>query len=153
MWVKGVQVTNFVAGCLFLAYWMLRLTSHHILYRFVKFYYLTYLWLFLDFFSLYPLLIWRESVDRTKWYRNLKFCTLGLYSVSNRYIFPFFWYFESYFRFKRKIENISNSHILQSSLPILFKFHKLTFLLIYKIIMRFGENCFGRAQTSPNRNF
>ena len=90
MWVKGVQVTNFVAGCLFLAYWMLRLTSHHVLYRFVKFYYLTYLWLFLDFFSLYPLLIWRESVDRTKWYRNLKFCTLGLYSVSNRYIFPFF---------------------------------------------------------------
>ena len=90
MWVKGVQVTNFVAGCLFLAYWMLRLTSHHVLYRFVKFYYLTYLWLFLDFFSLYPLLIWRESVDRTKWYRNLKFCTLGLYSVSNRYILPFF---------------------------------------------------------------
>ena len=48
--------------------------------------FLTYSWLFLDFleyFTIYPLLIFKESVGQAKWQRNLGFCTYFLFIITN----------------------------------------------------------------------
>ena len=39
--------------------------------------------LFGSFFAIYPLLILKESVDRTKWHRDLKFGIWDLYMIIN----------------------------------------------------------------------
>ena len=47
--------------------------------------FLTYLWLFLDFlerFTIYPLLILKESVGQAKWQRNLGFGTYFLFIIT-----------------------------------------------------------------------
>ena len=71
----------------FLAWRFLRCTILDVFFCFLKFWDLTYLWLFLDFSGvfcyIYPLLILKESVDRTKWHRDLKFGIWDLYIVIN----------------------------------------------------------------------
>ena len=65
------------------------MTNHHIPFHFQKFWYLTYLWLFLAFFGfflLYSLLIMKAPVDRTKQQRDLKFCKKGLCRIANGYL-------------------------------------------------------------------
>ena len=50
-----------------------------------EFEFLTYLWLLLDFlerFTIYPLLILKESVGQAKWQRNLGFGTYFLFIIT-----------------------------------------------------------------------
>ena len=83
--VSALQVTVFVVGSWFLAWGMLKWNPKDAIFCFSKFWDLTQLWLFLDFLGVfcYPLLILKESVDRTKWHRDLTFGIWDLYIVIN----------------------------------------------------------------------
>ena len=59
--------------------------SHNIMICKWEFIFLTYFWLFLDFlecFTIYPLLILKESVGQAKWQRNLGFGTYFLFIIT-----------------------------------------------------------------------
>ena len=89
---RGLQATGL--GCWFLAWRILRWTIRNLFFFFLFFEILRFdllmkvmkvhfsdFWEF--FFYIYPLLILKESVDRTKWHRYLKFGIWDLYRIIN----------------------------------------------------------------------
>ena len=91
--VASLQVTVFVVGSWILARGTLEWIPQFFI-CFLKCWDLIYLLLFLDFFgvffAIYPLLILKESVDRTKWHRDLKCRIWDLYMAIYRSMKYFF---------------------------------------------------------------
>ena len=95
MSVSAIEITVFVVGSWFLDWRTLIVYHKNFLFCFLKFWFLTYLWPFLDFlkvFLIYSLLILKDSIDQTEGHRDLKFWIYDLYTIR-------YWTLKSFFIF------------------------------------------------------